>query len=481
MRKDHAIMATIDDLIAGIEVEREAAQKRRDKCSHEVKAILALAGQEGRSNLTPEEDERVTQLFVARDQAKADLRGIQTKLENADRIKAEEAEAVKQAREVKPTAAAERRPVTRESVARVGVEERTYNPDFDRRGKQFLRDVVRQFLFQDVDASTRLSRHMAEERVERADYLTRAVGTGAFTGLTVPQYLTDMYAPATAALRPFADICNKHDLPAEGMTVNISRITTATGVALQATENAAVQETNADDTLLTENVQTAAGQQTVSRQAIDRGTGIDDVLMDDLFRRYATALDSTLINQATTGLSAVSTAITYDDASATAAELYPKILAAASGAEAALLAQATPTHAVMHSRRWYWLASQMTSTWPFINSTAIPVQAGGTANDVGYNKGIRGRLPIGLQVVVDNNISTALGTATSQDEVYVVPDAECHLWEDPQAPVFIRAEQPAAASLGVLMVLYGYFAYSFRRYTNGMQKVGGTGLTTPSF
>jgi hypothetical protein len=59
------------------------------------------------------------------------------------------------------------------------------------------------------------------------------------------------------------------------MTVNISRITTATSVALQASENTAVSETNIDDTLLTENVQTAAGQQTLSRQAIDRGTGVD--------------------------------------------------------------------------------------------------------------------------------------------------------------------------------------------------------------
>src|SRR6266702_1380463 len=99
------------------------------------------------------------------------------------------------------------------------------------------------------DAADRLARHMSEEQVERGQYLERAAGTGAFAGLTVPQYLTDLYAPATAALRPFADICNRHELPAQGMTVNISRITTATSVALQASENAAVSETNIDDSL----------------------------------------------------------------------------------------------------------------------------------------------------------------------------------------------------------------------------------------
>ncbi len=472
-------MATIDELIASHEVELEAAQKRRDKSTTEVKAILALAQQEGRANLSEEEDTRVTELFAARDKAKADIKGIQSKLETAQRVKAEEAEAQRQAAEASPTGV--RKPVTRESVVRVGAEERTYRPDLDRRGKQFLWDVVRGTLFNDFAAGERLARHMHEERVERPEYLERAVGTGAFTGLVVPQYLTDLYAPATAALRPFADICNSHELPPDGMTVNISRITTATSVALQATENTAVSETNADDTLLTENVQTAAGQQTVSRQAIERGTGIDDVLFDDLFRRYATALDSTLINQATTGLTNVATAVTYDDASPTAAELYPKILGAASGSEAALLAQAVPSHAIMHSRRWYWLSSQMTSTWPFINSAGIPVQAGGVAADVGYDRGVRGMLPIGLSVIVDNNVPTNLGTATSQDEVYVVPQAEAHLWEDPAAPVFIRAEQPAAATLGILMVLYGYFAYSFRRYTGGMAKVAGTGLASPTF
>ena len=66
----------------------------------------------------------------------------------------------------------------------------------------------------------------------------------------------------------------KLPLPSQGMTVNISRITTATSVALQASENTAVSNTDIDDTILTENVQTAAGQQTLSRQALDRGTGI---------------------------------------------------------------------------------------------------------------------------------------------------------------------------------------------------------------
>lgn len=469
----------IDDLIASIEVERDAANNRRTKYRKEMELILATAQQEGRSNLTVEEDQRIAELTAARDQAKNDIEGIERKLENARAVKAEEADHTARQRETKVT---DTRRTGGDHVARVGSEERTYRKDTDPAGKQFLMDVSRQFLFQDVEASHRLSRHMQEERVERAEYMQRAVGTGAWAGLTVPQYLTDMYAPAVAALRPFADICNRHPLPENGMSVNISRVTTASSAALQTSENSAVSATDMDDTLLTIPVQTAAGQQTVSRQAIDRGQGIEDVTLQDLFNRVATVLDSTLINQATTGLSAVATANTYTDATPTGAEFYPKILGAAAGVEAALLAMGNPTHAVMHSRRWYWLAAQMSSTWPMINWTNIPVQAAGTGNAASsYASGVRGVLPSGLQVIVDNNIGTGYGAGTNEDETYVVPQAECHLWEDSNAPMFIRAEQPAAGSLGVLLVAYSYFAYTFQRYANAIQKISGTGLTPPSF
>lgn len=468
----------IAETIAALEVELEAAQRVRDRSLAEQKLILATATQEGRSNLTPDEDEQVETLKKRREQAKKDIEGTKSKLEQARDVEQEERENEKALSTRTSTGAA--RPAYDE-VARVGREERTYRADNDRKGGQFVRDVARQFMYRDLEAEHRLARHMQEERVERSQYLQRAAGTGAFTGLVVPQYLTEMYAPATAALRPFADICNKHDLPADGMTVNISRITTAPSVALQATQNTAVSETNAADTLLTENVQTAAGQQTLSRQAIDRGTGIEEVVMSDLFRRYATTLDNTLITQATTGLSAVAQAVSYTDTTPTAAELWPKLLNANANVEAALLGQATPSHVVMHSRRWYWLQSQVGSSWPFMTQPGIATQAGGANFATGYGDGVRGVLPNGNKVIVDNNLATNLGAGTNEDEIYVVPQDECHLWEDPAAPVFIRAEQPAAANLGVLLVLYGYFAYSFRRYTNGMAKVSGTGLVTPTF
>ena len=43
-----------------------------------------------------------------------------------------------------------------------------------------------------------------------------------------------------------------------------------------------------------------------------------------------------------------------------------------------------------------------------------------------------------------------------------------------------RAEQTKAANLQVLLVVYGYFAYTYARRPHA-QKIAGTGLTTPAF
>lgn len=464
------------DYITAKESELAALHTQRAGFRTEQESILSGAEAESRAALSEAEQARFDELSIAKRDADESIAAVDAKLAEL-RTEALADEAATRAATVSAPAAESRK---YDEVARVGQEARTYNPDTDKRGDLFLRDVARQFLGSDPSAGERIARHMSEERVERGQYMTRAADTSAFAGLVVPQYLTDMVAPAVAAQRPFADICTNHDLPAEGMTVNISRITTATSAAVQ-TENSGVSETNIDDTLLSPAVKTVAGQQTLSRQSIERGTGTEDVTLKDLFRRYATALDALLITEASTGLTNVAQSVAYTDASPTAAELYPKILNASANSEAALLAQAVPNFVVMHSRRWNWLQSQVGTSWPFMTQPGIAAQAGGANYGVGYNAGVRGVLPNGMQVIVDNNIATNLGAGTNEDEIYVVASDECHLWEDPNAPVFIRAEQTAAASLGVLLVVYGYFAYTFARYTNGQSKIAGTGLVTPTF
>jgi HK97 family phage major capsid protein len=421
---------------------------------------------------------RLTELRAERDALASDETEARQRLADLERDAAER-EVLRAAVAAAPALA--RNLPAGESVVRR--DERTYNPDAEKRGMSFVADVVAR-AFGDFEAAERLSRHMAEERVERGAHIeSRAVGTGAFTGLVVPQYLTDMVAPLARAGRPFADICRSHQLPAAGMTVNISRITTGTSAAVQASENAAVSETNIDDTLLTVPVNTIAGQQTISRQAIERGTGIDQVVLADLVRAYHTTLDNQLLNgsggsgqhQGLQTLSGVE-AVTYTEASPTAANAWPRLMDIVQKIQSGVFAGVT--HFVMHPRRFWWFASNVGTSFPFLQLSSSAPQTGGNVAGTGYGSGPSGILA-GIPVIVDGNVSTTV--SSTQDVIYAVTAPECHLWEDANAPLFIRAEQTAAASLGVLMVVYGYSAFTAGRYPGAQGRISGSGLAAPVF
>jgi HK97 family phage major capsid protein len=415
----------------------------------------------------------------------ADIDAISARVADLEAEHARDEAASRLQTEVHPTGA--NRAATAQTQIRVGQEARTYSPASEREGVSFLRDVMNAQTRGDFVAAERLGRHMAEERVERAGALagiqSRDVGTGAFTGLTVPQYLTDLVAPEIKAMRPFADICRKHPLPADGMTVNISRITTSSAAAIQATEGAGVQETDMDDTLLTVNVRTIAGQQDVSRQAIDRGTGIDQIVIQDLIGEYHTTLDSSILNDDGTsgthlGVRNVSgnVAVTYTDGDPTAAELYPKLADLVQQIQAAT--NNGLSHFVMHPRRWWWIASQLASTSPLLTVPMAGNQQAGTLGDTSYAAG--GASILGARVILDRNIPTNTGAGTV-DPILGVDASECHLWEDSAAPLLIRAEQTGAGNLLVKFVVYGYSAFTAGRYPLATGDITGTGLAAPTF
>ncbi len=373
-------------------------------------------------------------------------------------------------------------PVVRGSAV-VTREERMYDVENQKRGVSFVADVVNAQLRGDLDAAQRLQRHMAEERAEGVEL--RDVGTGAFTGLTVPQYLTDLVAPPKRAMRPVADLARKLALPADGMTVNISRITTGTATAVQATENAGVQETDADDTLLTVDVRTIAGQQDISVQALQRSVGADAVIIADLQNAYHTVLDSQIINNDGTsgthkgirGTSGI-VSVTYTDGTPTAAEAYPKLFDLISQIQSGVFGGAT--HLVMAPRRWNWFASQVGTSFPFLQPNNVSsVNVGGEISSNTYG-GVVGVLA-GLPVVLDGNIPTNLGAGTNEDIILGVSADELFLWEQPGSPLLIRAEQTAAGNLTVKLVVYGFSAFTAGRYPLAHGTIGGTGLVTPTF
>ena len=357
------------------------------------------------------------------------------------------------------------------SPAVVKREARTYSQE--NRDTSFLADAFAAQFNNDFTAKERLARHMNEERVERRD-----VTSANFAGLVVPQFLTELAAPLARAGRPVADIARKHALPAAGLTISISKVTTGSSTAAQS-EGAAVSETNMDDTKLDISVVTIAGQQTVSRQALERGTGVDALVMNDLIRSYHTTLDAAVVAEieASAGQS-----VTATDASPTVAELYPKLLDAIQKVQTTYYGN--PNVIVMHPRRLAWILAALDTT---NRPLAVPVpQSPMNALAVGDGGVVRyansGYAIAGLPVVTDANVATNQGAGTNQDAIYIGDTNELHLWEDGDgAPMYLRFDQPKAAELDVLAVVYGYSAYTAARYQNSWAKVTGTALVTPTF
>ena len=356
------------------------------------------------------------------------------------------------------------------SPAVVKSEPRTYSRE--NRNTSFLADAFAAQFNGDYVAKERLERHMNEERVERRD-----VTSANFAGLVVPQFLTELAAPLARAGRPVADIARKHQLPNAGLTLSISRVTTGSSTAAQ-TEGSAVSETNMDDTKLDITVQTIAGQQTVSRQALERGTGVDALVMNDLIFSYHTSLDASVVTSLT---NAVTQVITFTDASPTVAELYPKLLDGVQRIQTNFFAG--PNVIIMHPRRLaFILAALDNSNRPL----AVPSMNGAmnaiSVGDGSVVYGNSGYSIAGLPVVTDANVTTTNGVGSNEDVIIIANTQELHLWEEGNgAPMYLRFDQPKAAELDVLAVVYGYSAFTAARYPNAASLIGGTGLVTPTF
>lgn len=426
----------------------EKLKEKRSALLAEAQSVVDAAEAEQR-DLTSDEDSKIADSL----KAAADLDG--------QIAKHEELEA--------RTAAA--KAVRKEAgVAVVKSEPRTYT---ERSGHSFIADAYRAQFNNDWAASERLARHMREESVERRD-----VTSSNFAGLIVPQFLTALAAPFARAGRPVADRARKHALPADGLTISISKVTTGSAVAEQ-TEGLAVQETNMDDTKLDISVKTIAGQQNVSRQAIERGTNIDSLVMADLVSAYHTTLDSLLVAQMRTDVVGGGNVVTYNDGSPSVAELYPKLADAVQKVQTTFFAG--PNAIIMHPRRLaFILASLDLQNRPL----AVPApNFNSVANGEGAPVyGNSGYTIMGLPVITDANVSITQGLGNNEDNIYVGNLQEVHLWEEGSGePMMLRFEQPKAAELDVTMIVYGYSAFTVNRYPKSWAIIDGTGLVTPTF
>ena len=432
--------------------------EKRDAELAKADALVAIAADEKRE-LSQEEDTQISQtLDVVRDLDEQITRHAELEGRNAAAAEARKAAGIEKV--IAP--------------AVVKSEARTYSPQA---GVSFVADAYAAQFSGDFQAKERLARHMNEERIERRD-----VTSANFAGLIVPQFLTDLAAPFARAGRPFLDIARKHQLPESGLTISISKVTTGSSTAVQ-TEGAAVSETNMDDTKLDISVVTVAGQQNVSRQAIERGTSIDSLVMADLVSAYHTNLDSLFVTTSATSLTNVITqVVTYTDASPTVPELYPKLADAIQRIQTNYFAG--PNFILMHPRRLaYILAALDTQNRPLAvpvpNFNGQPAFSSGNGAPVYGNSGYT---ILGLPVITDANVTTTNGAGSNEDVIIIGNSQEAHLWEQGSGePMMLRFEQPKGSELDITMIVYGYSAFTANRYPNAFSLIGGTGLVTPSF
>ena len=361
---------------------------------------------------------------------------------------------------------------TRQAPARVISEEATYHEKSENR---FFADAVAAQFGGSYEARERIARYEREVASEN-----RSSGSSNFAGLVIPQYLVNEFAPKRYAGRPTADISNKMSLPAAGMTVNLGRMTTGVTSYVQSSQNTAPTFSSPDDTLLTINVNTIASAYDISKQAVLRGTGVEDQVLGDAVRSYHTKLDSLILNGS--GSSGEHTGIlqtsginstTYTDASPTFAEFWPKLVAAAQDVASNYYGAANAI--VAHpSLIGCWLRALDSSNRPLLVPTAnAPVNAPGQYDRPGYASNYQ---ILGLPVIADANMPTNLGSGTNETAVLVGNFDESYLWEDQGSqPLYVRFEQPDG-NIAIRTVVFGFSAYSAGKYPTAFSAITGTGL-----
>lgn len=450
------------NLLEQIRANISAALDQRSAHQATIDEVTAAVQERGDGNLT---DEETTRFNEARDAALSidkDLEALEAREAEQVEVEARKAAAEALAARIGGPAA------TRPETVVTGVNE----PDLYRSNGEhsFFTDAFRSQFLSDRGAADRLARHSQFE-AERRDATVSAFGA-----LIPPQYLTDQYAQIARAGRPFLNAITSLALPSRGTTFNIPRGTTGTTVAAQASEGDALSETDFDETTLAVSVATYGGAQDISRQALERGEMVDEIIYMDLAADYAAKVDAAYFAAmlATSNVESV----TYTDASPTLAEFWPKLADAIQRVNANRFLPATAVF--MHPRRWGWLTASLDNAGrPVIGIESVqnPVALGKAAE---YGQ-VVGSIQ-GLPVITDANIAANAGAGTNEDTVAVVRTPDILLWEEGDgAPRELRFDQPQGKKLVVEVAVYGYSAFTAGRYPKSVAKIGGTGLVTPSF
>jgi HK97 family phage major capsid protein len=486
---------TLDSLSSAAVRRREDAARRRRAAYEQRGRILQLARAEGRGELTAAEGQQWAQLTAAHDQAHRDYDAAAADVARLEQVQAEEAAYLARSREIYPGAVPPGGQPVYGDLHRIGAEPAVYRSPAERgltrpgepgAEPSFLHDLYMAQVRHDPAAGGRLERHGRQFEDEHPGWAAhqRAMGTAAVSGFVPPGYLSTLFAEYARAGRPIANLCAHEALPAIGMQFEVPRVTTPTQTAVQAAEGGAIGNQDLDDTLLDVKVCTIAGYVDVSRQAIERGVMVENLLFSDLSADYNSRLDLQLVNGSgsagqhlgilnTAGINAIS----YTDATPTIPELWPKLADAVGKVVSGRFTG--PTAIVMTPTAWAWILAERDSTGrPLVEPAQVAQNPIGLSEQPDYTRPA-GTL-FGVTVWLDGNIPANLGAGTNETRVITADFRDTILFEDGAAPAQLRFEDVLSSTLQIRLVAYGYSGFVGGRQPKAISVVSGTGLIVPA-
>lgn len=461
----------MDERLKRLIARREAANKERETLREKRKAILDLAEEEAREDLSPEEESEFRTLSAQieeKDNAIVELDARITEL--SDEIERDQ--------KVTEGAAAVRRAQAR---AQVVSESRMYEKG---NGRSYLADLVRMQLNMDGDgeARERLQRHAAEVATDKEYRVlpNRTDGQGGY--FVPPLWLVNQFVDLARAGRAYANVVTNQPLPAGTDSINIPKVLTGTATAVQTADNASVQSTDLTDTSVAAPVRTIAGQQDVAIQLLDQSPiNFDEVVFRDLVADYATKLDVQVISGSgasgqVLGVRNTASIETVTQATVNTLSIYAKIADAVQRVHT--LRFMAPSVILMHPRRWAaFMAATDTTGRALVTPSGPGVNSLATFSAVASEQ-VVGNMH-GLPVVTDPNLPTNVGVGTNEDVIHVIKASDLLLYESG-----IRSRvlpDVGSGTLTVRLQVYGYVAFTAGRYPKSIVEVGGAGLVPPTF
>lgn len=313
------------------------------------------------------------------------------------------------------------------------------------------------------------------KRRERRD-ISRVDGSGGH--FAPPLWILDELGSFPRAGRVVADRMTAVPLPRGTDSVNVPRLTTGATVAIQASDGAAISETDPVDAAVTAPARTIAGMVDASIQLAEQAAqpGFDRLIFADLSADYDAKLDAQLIagtgatGQVSGLLTSPGTTVTYTSATPTVAATYSRIGDLASQVSTAR--QRVPSVAILHPRRAFWLMSQADGQSRPFN----PIDLAAPERDA--NTEPAGSL-LTMALAMSTGVPANLGAGSNEDRVIVTRGADHVLLEsDPFFRVDLASQ---SGTLTARFRMHQYVAFISQRAPSATGVLAGTGLTTPTY